>query len=111
MCAFCREQLVLTDIEIDELGVTKEMAEKYPVYKSRGCDKCSNTGYKGRTVISELLVISDNIRSLILANADSNTIKKEAIKEGMVTIRQNAVAKVLQGVTTVDELFRATQSE
>lgn len=111
VCPVCREQTTISDIEIEELGITKEMSEKYPIFKSRGCDKCSNTGYKGRTVISELLVISENVRNLILSGTDSNTIKKQAIKEGMVTIRQNAVAKVLQGITTVEELFRATQSE
>jgi len=111
VCLNCREETNLSDLEISELGITAEMAKKYPTYKARGCDKCSNTGYKGRTVISELLTISDTIRSLILSNADSNTIKKQAIKEGMVTIRQNAVAKVLQGITTLDELIRATQTE
>jgi general secretion pathway protein E len=111
VCENCREQTQLSNLEISELGITHEMARKYPTYKSRGCDKCPNTGYKGRTVISELLTITDSIRALILANADSNTIKKTAIKEGMLTIRQNAVAKVLQGITTIDELIRATQSE
>jgi len=111
VCSFCREETTLSELEISELGITVEMANKYPTYKARGCDKCSNTGYKGRTVISELLIITDAIRALILSNADSNTIKKQAIKDGMVTIRQNAVAKVLQGITTIDELIRATQTE
>ena len=65
----------------------------------------------GRTVISELMVISDEIRALILSGTDSNTIKKQAIKDGMISIRQNAISKVLQGITTIEELYRSTQNE
>ena len=65
----------------------------------------------GRTVISELMVVSDEVRSLVLSGTDSNTIKRQAIKEGMITVRQNAISKVLQGLTTIEELFRSTQNE
>ncbi|MEI6092989.1 MAG: type II secretion system protein GspE, partial [bacterium] len=71
----------------------------------------SNTGYTGRTVISELMVISDAIRALILSGTDAGTIKRQAIQEGMTTVRQNTITKVLQGITSIEELYRATQTE
>ena len=111
LCLYCRESYVPTDIELEELGISRSELEKYTLYKSIGCDKCSNTGYSGRTVISELMVMSDDIRGLILSGADSNMIKKKAVEEGMISIRHSAVSKVLQGLTSLQELYRATQTE
>lgn len=111
VCTFCREAYTPTDVELKELGVKRELLNKYTIYKARGCEKCSNTGYMGRTVVSELMMITDSVRDLILSGTDSNTIKKQAIVEGMATVRQNAIAKVLQGITTIEELFRSTQTE
>jgi type II secretory ATPase GspE/PulE/Tfp pilus assembly ATPase PilB-like protein len=62
-------------------------------------------------VIHELLTVDDTIRSLIIRNVDGGTIKKEAVQKGMITLREDGVAKVLLGHTTVDELMRATHSE
>jgi general secretion pathway protein E len=111
LCLYCRETYVPTDIELGELGISRTELEKYTIYKAIGCEKCSNTGYSGRTVISELMVISDEIRALILSGADSNMIKKKAIEQGMISIRHSAISKVLQGVTSLEELYRATQTE
>ena len=71
----------------------------------------SNSGYSGRTVIHELLIIDDEVRSLIVKNADAGTIRKAAVEHGMITLREDGVTKVLSGITTVDELMRATHSE
>lgn len=111
ICQFCKQPYIPNDSELKELGITKDMLPRYTIFKAKGCEKCSNTGYMGRTVVSELMVVSDDIRALILSGTDSNTIKREAVKEGMVTVRQNAISKVLQGITTIEELFRSTQNE
>ncbi|MFH1223545.1 MAG: ATPase, T2SS/T4P/T4SS family, partial [Pseudomonadota bacterium] len=111
ICTFCREPYVPNEAEIKELGVARDSLKKYTIYKSVGCDKCSNTGYSGRTVISELMAITETVRELILSGTDSGTIRKQAVKEGMVPIRQNAIAKVLQGITTLEEVYRSTQTE
>jgi general secretion pathway protein E len=111
ICNTCKEKYTPNDREISELGINRSLLGKYTIYKAVGCEKCSGMGYSGRTVISELMVINDNIRALILAGKDSTTIRKEAIANGMTTIRQNAIAKVLQGITTIEELFRSTQTE
>jgi len=111
LCTYCRVSHVPNDAEIAELGISKSMLSKYTMYKSVGCEKCSNTGYTGRTVISELMTVSDPIRAMILSGADAGMIKKQALLEGMTTVRQNAITKVLQGVTSIEELYRATQTE
>ncbi len=111
VCQFCKQPYMPNESELKELGISSDMLSKYTIFKSRGCEKCSNTGYMGRTVVSELMIISDELRALILSGTDANTIKRQAVKEGMVTVRQNAIAKVLQGITTIEELFRSTQNE
>ncbi len=71
-----------------------------------GCDKCSNTGYKGRVGVYEYLQMTDKIRSLKLETVDSNTIREIAINEGMLTLRRDGVEKAQAGLTTMDEVQR-----
>jgi len=79
------------------------------IYRGTGCEACLNTGYQGRTGIFELMIMDDTIRNLILKTSDSNTIKREAVNQGMVTLRQDGVMKVLNGTTTAEEVLRVTQ--
>ena len=69
------------------------------------------SGFRGRTGIFELLIVSDEIRGLIMANVDSNTIKKKAIVNGMRTLRDDGSLKVMQGVTSISEVLRVTQDD
>ena len=78
-------------------------------YKGQGCDECGGTGYVGRIGIFEALPITDKIASLILQHGDSGTIEKEAINEGMITMKQDGYLKVLAGVTTIEEVLRVAQ--
>ena len=70
-----------------------------------------NTGYRGRTGIYEVLLLDDEIRSLILSKTDANTIKNRAVEKGMTTLKQDGSAKVIKGVTTTEEILRVTQDE
>ncbi len=79
------------------------------LYKGRGCDACSYTGYFGRQGIFELLLVDDEIRKLILGNADANETRKTARERGMKTLLEDGVAKVKSGVTTLNEVMRVTQ--
>jgi general secretion pathway protein E len=110
VCKKCRQPHTPTDFEMNELGLTSLPAGAQ-LFKAVGCPSCSQSGYSGRTVIHELLIVDDKIRSLIIKNADSGTIKKAAVEAGMISLREDGVAKVLQGFTTVDELMRATHAE
>jgi type II secretory ATPase GspE/PulE/Tfp pilus assembly ATPase PilB-like protein len=81
------------------------------LYKAVGCPNCSNSGYSGRTVIHELMVVDDKLRSLIVRKSDAGAIKKQALENGMLNLREDGVRKVCAGITTIDELMRATHAE
>jgi type IV pilus assembly protein PilB len=80
------------------------------LYKGKGCQVCSFTGMKGRVAIYEVMPINEHIREMILHNAPTAEIRDAALAVGMKTLRQNALQKVLDGVTTVDEVLRVTVS-
>ena len=69
------------------------------------------TGYSGRTAIFELLAVNDDVRSLLMRRSDSTTIKKAAMKRGMLTLRQDGLGKVIKGITTTEEMMRVTQED
>ncbi|MBI2973147.1 MAG: hypothetical protein HYY39_05080 [Armatimonadetes bacterium] len=75
-------------------------------YRGRGCDRCKGSGYKGRTGLFELMVMSDPIRDLVLKGVSASEIGQQAVSEGMKTLREDGILKVLEGSTTVDELLR-----
>ncbi len=110
VCSKCRERYQPSEFQLEELGL-KTIPANAIFYTSKGCPTCSNSGYAGRTVIHELLPVDDEIRKLIVTSSDSDTLRKLAIKKGMKTLREDGVNKVLQGITTVDELMRVTHTE
>ena len=110
VCTKCREPHTPSSFEMKELNLS-EVPASATVFKAVGCPNCSQSGYSGRTVIHELLVVDDTIRNLIVSNADAGAMKKAAVAAGMTTLREDGVRKVLEGHTTIDELMRATHSE
>ncbi|PWB39030.1 MAG: hypothetical protein C3F02_00215 [Parcubacteria group bacterium] len=101
-------ELLKKDIDISKFLETEKISE-IRLYKGRGCDSCNQTGYEGRIGIFELLEIVDNIKPLILERADSDTIKKQAVANGMVTMMEDGFAKVISGKTTLEEILRVTK--
>jgi general secretion pathway protein E len=81
------------------------------LYQAVGCDECMGTGYRGRTGIYEMVMITDEVRNHVLRNADSNTIKRVAKEEGMISLRDDGVRKVLSGETTIEEVLRVTHED
>ncbi|MHB8845618.1 MAG: type II secretion system ATPase GspE [Nitrospirota bacterium] len=110
LCTQCREAYAMTPLEMNELEIAPA-GEGRTAYRAKGCPVCFNTGYLGRTAIYELLEIDDEMRQLIMKNADAATIKALAVKKGMTTLRQDGAVKVLKGFTSVDEVVRVTQKE
>ncbi|HXF83267.1 MAG TPA: type IV-A pilus assembly ATPase PilB, partial [bacterium] len=106
ICAHCKESYVPPVEALHRLGLKPEAGEEIVFYRGRGCDRCKGSGYKGRVGIFELMVMSDGIRDLILKGASSSDIRELAISEGMKTLREDGILKVLEGITTVDELLR-----
>jgi general secretion pathway protein E len=110
ICNACKEPTSLSDYEKVVLDIDEVPAEA-TIFKPVGCAKCQGTGYSGRTVVSELLLINDEIRALIIQKTDAATIKKAAIRAGMRTLRGDALDKIYEGITSVEEVLRAINSE
>ncbi len=110
LCSSCKQRVDVTDYEKDLLSI-KTVPEQATIYSAVGCPECSDTGYSGRTCVSELLMVNDDIRKLILNKSDSSTIKRMAVRQGMVTLRQDAINKVFRGITSIDEMMRAINAE
>ncbi len=109
LCPHCKAPHQLSSFELSALGITEEQAINANVCKAVGCDKCNQKGYSGRTLIGELLVIEDDIRSLIMQRKDGAAIRRLAVQKGMKTFRDHGIAKVLAGITTIEELLTNTQ--
>ncbi len=109
ICEGCKEAYTPDAESLIRIGITPDMIEGRQIYRGRGCPLCLNTGYRGRTGIFELMLLDDNIKNLILKTSDSNAIKRMAVSQGMITLRQDGAEKVLSGVTTIEEVFRVTQ--
>ena len=110
LCEQCKEGYTTNDEELREIGV-KPPGRPVTLYKAVGCENCSHTGYRGRMGIFEMMAIDDEIRALLSQNVDSKTIKAEATRKGMGTLRADGARKVLAGVTSVSEVIRATEEE
>ena len=108
VCKNCALPYKPSPLLLKELNIEDRKAEDIIFYKAKGCSLCNNTGYKGRIAAMEAVEINDEIRELILKKASDVEIKKTAISIGMIPLRENALAKVLRGKTTIEELARVT---
>jgi type II secretory ATPase GspE/PulE/Tfp pilus assembly ATPase PilB-like protein len=108
ICPECRVHYRPTDEEMEVLGIRK--SEKTPkLSRGQGCVNCNGSGYKGRCGIFELLQLTPDIQDLVYQKKSSAEIRDLAIRNGMRTLREDAVVKVLNGTTTMDELLRVTK--
>jgi len=110
LCPDCKEAYKPTAIDLESVGLPPGIPGRRSVYKAVGCSRCIHTGYRGRIGIFEIMLLSDSLKSLILKTYDSQRIKKEAIRQDMRTLRQDGIQKVLEGVTTIEEVLRVTRS-
>jgi type IV pilus assembly protein PilB len=108
ICENCKIPVHVSPQLLLNLGVPSEELQGFTCYKGTGCQACSNTGYKGRVAIYEVMPVTESVRELILQGATANEIKKEAIQQGMKTLRQAALTKLKEGITTVEEVLKTT---
>jgi type IV pilus assembly protein PilB len=106
ICSECREETKLPPQALIDIGFTPEEAKTTKVYKGKGCDRCNNSGYKGRTGLYEVMEITDEVRELVLVGASALELKKKAIEQGMLTLRRSGLIKIGQGITTIEEVVR-----
>ena len=111
ICNECKEQIQVHPQLLIDLGIPPDEVKTFPVFKGKGCPICSNTGYKGRLGLYEVMSMKEEIKELILSRASTSEIKKEAIRLGMKTLRQSGIHKIRAGATTIDEVLRATMED
>ncbi len=109
ICPDCRESYDPDPEAIAKLGLTPEDMVGKKVYRGRGCASCHHTGFKGRCGIFELLVMDQQMKQLVFKTANANEIKQLAVENGMITLRRDGAEKVLQGITTIEEVYRVAQ--
>jgi len=110
VCPDCKQGYQPDDEELIRLGVVPGKT-KPTFYRGTGCPACTQTGYRGRTGIHELLVLDDEIRRLIGNKADAAAIRQAAVSHGMVLLKEEAAEKIFAGITTTEEVMRMTQQE
>ena len=108
ICLHCKRPTKVTREQLVESALDPTLADNEAFFEGAGCIECAGTGYKGRTAICELLDLTDNIREIILARKPTSEVKKAAREEGMRSLRESAVERVLAGVTTLREINKVT---
>ena len=108
VCANCREEFAPEPEALAKLGVEVEGGV---FYRGAGCDRCKGRGYLGRLAIVEALPVSEAIRRLIIKRASAAVVKNQAIAEGMRTLRMIGIDKAIEGITTLEEIWRVTAED
>jgi type IV pilus assembly protein PilB len=107
-CAACTEPHPTPPQALVQAGFSPEDAETVTPMRGRGCEKCNNTGYKGRVGLYEVMEVTEDVRELVLVGASALELRRKAIDEGMLTLRQSGLRKVKEGMTTIEEVARET---
>lgn len=123
ICEHCKEKVSLPvalerNLRQEILGVSRDLLPgslslSHPLifYRGKGCAHCGNSGYKGRTVVSEILEMTDQLAKIILSGYHTDEVRKEAQRQGMLTLRQDAILKALEGITSIEEVVRLTEEQ
>lgn len=108
VCMQCREEYTPPRELLEDLDLTSDMVRGKRFYRGAGCELCNNTGYKGRVGLFELMIMTDELRDAIMANAQSDELRDMAVKQGMVSLRTAGIKACFEGTTTPDEVVRET---
>ena len=111
ICPHCREEYDPTDEDLKLVGLSRKRLNGKKLHQAKGCRECRNTGYLGRTGIFELIPMTRKVRALIYDNANEDEIRSCAMKEGMVSMRESGLRKILDGTTTIQEVLRITMDD
>jgi len=108
ICENCKEEQEISETSLLKIGFPPDKIKEIKAAAGMGCPECNRTGYKGRIALYEVMPVKDELKELILQGASGADIKKEAIRLGMSTLRQSGIKKVMDGVTTIEEILRVT---
>jgi type IV pilus assembly protein PilB len=108
VCSFCKEPVDTPIAALVEVGFSEQESRTLKLLRGRGCDRCSNTGYKGRVGLYEVMEVEDEVRELILSGASALELRAKAVEKGMITLRMSGLQKIRDGVTSVEEVVRET---
>ena len=111
VCKYCMEEHVPTPMEARLLGLPDDYVKTHKFYKGRGCERCGRTGYKGRIGIYEIFTITPDIAALIFNNKPTSTIREAARRNGMRSLRDDAIRKAESGISTLEEVIRVTMMD
>jgi general secretion pathway protein E len=109
VCPYCKRPSKMNGDYMKELDVNEDDLKNASICKGDGCEKCMDTGYYGRTGIYEILKMTEDMNKIVLSTSDANVIKKEAVLEGMKTLRLDGADKIMRGISTTEEILRVTQ--
>ncbi len=109
ICPHCREGYIPGPEMLEKIGLGGKEYRDRKVYRGRGCAKCHGTGFKGRCGIFELLHMTQDMKALVLQTSDANQIRRQALENGMISLQQDGAQKVLEGITTIEEVYRVSQ--
>ena len=111
ICSDCKEGFSPEESDLKHLESFRPAEGELTLYRGTGCEECDHTGYRGRSAIFEVLPVDKGIRELVLENPEAEAIRNQAVVSGMVTLREDGFRKVLDGVTTLEEIIRTTIEE
>jgi type IV pilus assembly protein PilB len=108
VCANCKQAAPLPPAALIQAGFAQDQVDGLEPVKGAGCERCNQTGYKGRVGLYEVMEIGEELRELILVGASGMELRRKAVDEGMITLRQSGLRKVKDGMTTIEEVVRET---
>ncbi len=108
ICTFCKEPLEVPPAALIQTGFAEHESRTLKLFRGRGCERCSNTGYKGRVGLYEVLEVDDELREMILSGASAFELRQKAVTNGMMTLRMSGLQKIRDGMTSIDEVVRET---
>lgn len=108
ICTKCKSEYEPTEEQLFELRLSPEEIKTKKFWYGRGCNRCNNTGYKGRIGLYEIMIFNEEIRSMVMDRASTNILRTAAVKNGMVTLRENGMTTIFDGTTTIDEVVKET---
>ena len=112
LCEHCKTPVEMNAADVDQTGMRRFVeGSGQRVYQAVGCDECGHTGYSGRTGIHELFVLDEEMHREIMGGSDATTLHAAARRQGMITLYEDGLRKVVQGVTSMEEVLRVTQDQ